>query len=247
MLGNFPTLGHMSIRIFIAAIFFLFLKPAFTQDIVVKGTVYDKDSITPMQFAYVINKNLSTGVVADDKGNFTLRIRTGDTLNFSYVGYYVTKVYTHLLKDSIRNSVLHVKAWLRPKIKELNPVIVTPHAFSKEQKETYQRKIDEYKRGIESPLANPISALYYAFSKKGKELKQLSFLYDQLLVDEIKEVRLSPERIRTITGNDTLDVKKFLNYCFLPDQFVVSASDYDLFFSINTYYKHYMDKYHRKK
>lgn len=184
-------------------------------------------------------------MVADAKGAFSFRIHIGDTLAFSYVGYFVTKVYTHTLKDSVKNSTLIVRVSLKPKVKELSTVVVTPHAFSKEQKETYKRKIDEYHRGLS--IASPIDALYYTFSKKGKQLKELSLLYDQLLINELKESRLSPERIRSITGNDTLNVQEFLNYCFLPDQFVVSASDYELFLSINKYYKSYMEEKRKKK
>lgn len=244
----------MTLQTFSTIVFCAISTLSAAQDITVKGTVYDKDSITPMQFAYTVNKNTSTGLVADEKGSFVLRARLGDTIAFSYVGYHVTKIFTHQLKDSVRNSVLYVKAYLKPKIKELNPVIVTPHAFSKEQKESYKRKIDEYHRTLSSPFTNgstgaglSIDALYYAFSKKGKQLQKLSLLYDQLLIDEIKEARLNPERVRALTGNDTLDVKEFLNYCFLPDQFIVSASDYDLFLSVNKYYRQYMEDKRRKK
>jgi hypothetical protein len=209
--------------------------------------VFDKDSVMPMQFAYVVNKNLSTGLVTDEQGSFTTRIRVGDTLCFSYLGYAVTKVFTHLLKDSVRNSFLYIRVYLKSKNNELKTVTITPHAFSKEQKEMYRRKVDEYRQGISSPLASPISALYYTFSKKGKELKKLSFLYDQLLTDEIIEARLSPERIRNITGNDTLDVPAFLGYCYLPDQFVLSASDYDLFYAIKKYYKQYIEERKRTR
>lgn len=206
-----------------------------------------------MQFAYVVNKNSSTGLVADEKGSFSLKIHLGDTLAFSYVGHFVTKIHTHSLKDSVKNSVLIIRVILRPKAKELKPVIVTPHAFSKEQKETYQRKIDAYRKTLSSPFVNgstgaglSIDAIYYTFSKKGKQLQKLEFLYEQLLIDEIKDSRLSPERVRFITKNDTLDVKDFLNYCFLPDQFVVSASDYELFLSVSKYYKQYMEDRKRK-
>ncbi len=195
-----------------------------------------------MQYAYVINKNTTTGIVANEEGKFTLKIQPGDTLTFSYLGYFVTKVYTHTLKDSVKNAALNIKVYLKSKAKELNPVIVRPNSFSKESKEMYKRKIDEYHRGIASPLASPIDALYYTFSKKGKELKKLSFLYDQLLIDEIIEARLNPELVRVITGNDTLDVPTFLNYCYLPNQFVVSASDYELFYSIKKYYLNYLKK-----
>jgi hypothetical protein len=183
-----------------------------------------------------------------------MRIHLGDTLYFSYVGYTLTKVFTHQLKDSVKNNTLSIIAYLKPKTNELKTVTVGSHSFTKEEKDYYKTKIDDYHR-MKSELFSTgsagaglsIDALYYMWSKKGKELQKLSALYDQLLIDEIKEARLSPERVRSITGNDTLNVTEFLNYCFLPDQFVTSASDYDLFFAVNKYYKRYLEDKVRKK
>jgi len=199
-----------------------------------------------MPFAYVVNKNSSAGTLSDEKGNFSIRIKMGDTLNFSYLGYSVTKLFTHLLKDSVKNASLNVSIFLKSKVSELKPVLIVDHSFTKERKESYERKIDEYHRGLSSPLASPITAMYYAWSKKGKELQKLSVLYQQLLNDEIREHRLSPEKIRTITGDDALDVKDFMYYCYLPDQFVVSASDYDLFVAVKNCYRQYMMQQKKK-
>ena len=212
-----------------------------------KGIIFDKDSITPMAFAYAVNKNSTIGTVTDDAGKFSFHIHLGDTLAFSYLGYSVKKIFTHTLKDSVRNTTLSIKIYLKPKANELKDVVIASHSFSKEIKETYQNKIDEYYRGISSPLTSPISAMYYAWSKKGKELEKLSVLYQQLLIDEVKEKRISAEKLRAITGNDTIDVKDFLNYCYMPDQFVVSASDYDLYIAVKRYYRDYMEMKRRKK
>jgi len=239
-------------RTFFSALFLFLQAVAWSQDVVVKGMVFDKDSITPMQFAYVVNRNLSRGIVTDEKGNFTLRIHAGDTLCFSYVGYSLTKVFTHLLRDSVRNNSLSIKVFMKPKASDLKTVVVTDKSLTKEEKEYYSRKVDAYKRTTSNFLTTSVTgaglsidALYYTFSRKGKELKKLSFLYDSLMIQEIIESRLSPERIRSITGNDTLNVPSFLNRCFLPDQFVLSASDYDLFFAVNKYYKLYMEEKRR--
>ena len=218
-----------------------------SQNITVSGIVFDKDSITPMPFAYAVNKNSSTGTLTDEKGKFSLMIHPGDTLSFSYLGYSVTNIYTQTLKDSVRNSSLRVKVILKPRTTELRSVIIATHSFTKEEKEYYAQKIGEYERGISSPLASPISAMYYSWSKKGKELQKLSVLYQQLLVDEVKESRLSAEKIRAITGDEKLDVKDFLNNCYLPEQFIVSASDYDLFLAVKRYYREYMELYNKKK
>ena len=91
---------------------FVFVNEMYSQNIFVKGTVLDKDSITPMSFAYVVNKNSSTGNLSDEAGKFAIRIKPGDTLSFSYLGYGVTKIFTHLLKDSIKNALLNLKIFL---------------------------------------------------------------------------------------------------------------------------------------
>lgn len=237
----------MSIKNFTTAIFIVLSARSLSQEITVRGIVFDIDSITPMPYAYAVNKNSSVGTVADETGKFSLRIHTGDTLCFSYLGYSVTKIYTHQLKDSIRNHALNVSAYLKQKANELKPVIVAAHSFSKEARELFEGRINEYHRGVSSLFgasrsgaALNLDALYYMWSKKGKELQKLSVLYQQLLIEEIKEQRLSSEKIRTLTGNDSLDVKDFLNSCFLPEQFVVSASDYDLFVAVKNCYRMYL-------
>lgn len=220
---------------------------ALAQQITVKGTVYDKDSISPMTYAYAVNKNTSTGTITDEGGKFSLQIHLGDTLAFSYLGYSVTKFFTHLMKDSVKNSALNLKIYLKQKVTELKPILIATHAISKEAKELYEGRIGEYQRGIESPLASPISGLYYTFSKRGKQLQKLSVLYQQLLIEEMKEQRISSEKIRAITGNDTLDTKDFLNNCFLPDQFILSSSDYELLVAVKNCYRNYMELHRKKK
>ena len=143
--------------------------------------------------------------------------------------------------------MLNIKIFIKPKINELKQVTIATHSFTKEQKEYYAKKVDEYHRGMESPLADPITAMYYAWSKKGKELQKLSLLYQQLLIDEVKEHRLSDQKIRELTKNDTMNVKAFLNTCFLPDQFILNASDYELYFAVNRYYKEYIEAYRKNK
>lgn len=218
-----------------------------SQEVTVKGLVFDKDGTSPMPFAYVVNKNEGMGALTDEAGKFSIKIKPWDTLSFSYVGYGVTKLFTHLLKDSVKNNILIVKVNLKPKTHELSPFVVSTHSISIERKESYERKINEYERGISSPLASPISAMYYAWSKKGNELQKLSAIYQNLIIEEIKEQRLSAEKIRVMTGDDTLNVKGFLSQCFLPNQFITSSSDYELFFAVKQCYKQYIEDRLRKK
>ena len=239
------TLQHyiflLSRRLFVTGTLLLCALPSFSQNIIVRGIIYESDSTSRMQFSYVINKNTKTGTLADANGNFLIKANIGDTLCFSSLGYYISKLHTHELKNLIKNSTLEINIYLKPKFNELNTVMITAHSFSLEQKDLFRRKIGEYDRAISSAFSSPITALYYTFSKKGNELKKLSVLYDQLIIDELKEIRLSDEKIRSITGNDTLNVKVFLGTCNLPYDFIAYASDYELFTTIKKFYKQYME------
>ena len=234
-------------RNFAIALLMMLCVPLLSQVVTVKGIVFDRDSTTPMSFAYVANKNSTTGTLTDEGGKFSIHIKLGDTLSFSYMGYGVTKIFTQTLKDSVKNNLLNVKVYLKQKASELRPVVIENRSFTKEEKEYYSNKVDEYNRGISSPMASPISAMYYAWSKRGHQLQKLSVLYQQLLIDEVKEHRLSDQKLRMITGNDTLNTEAFRRYCYLSDQWVISASDYNLFYSVKQYYKQYEEIQRRKK
>lgn len=231
----------------IAEIFFFGIDFCNAQAISVKGIVFDKDSVTPLSFAYVAAKNTRTGTLTDEDGKFSIAVKMGDTLVFSYLGYSVAKIKTHMLKDTIKNNLLQVKIFLKPKATELKPVVITTNEFTKDEKEFYQRKIDEYYTMTEHPLQNPISAMYYAFSKEGKQLKKLTALYEQLLTDEIREHRLSDEKVRTLVGNDTLNTSAFFNHCKISNELVLNATDYDLYAEVNKCYKQYIELCSKKK
>jgi hypothetical protein len=63
--------------------------------IIIEGTV-QHDSI-PLEFASIIIKNTTKGVAADEKGEFKLEAKKGDTLSVSYLGY---KTKEFLLDES---------------------------------------------------------------------------------------------------------------------------------------------------
>ena len=71
------------------ALFLLMLLPlqAFAQDATVTGTVRDAANGEPIIGATVKVKDSSTGVITDLDGNFTLSAKSGQVLEFSYIGY----------------------------------------------------------------------------------------------------------------------------------------------------------------
>ncbi|MDX1773796.1 TonB-dependent receptor [Oceanihabitans sediminis] len=59
---------------------------SFAQEKTISGTVSDEMGL-PLPTATVIIKGTTSGVSTDFDGNYTIKAKTGDVLNFSYVGY----------------------------------------------------------------------------------------------------------------------------------------------------------------
>lgn len=62
------------------------------------GVILNADSLTPVSFAHIFNKNRNSGDVADYYGYFTIIGKTYDTIVFSSVGY---KKAEYIIPDSL--------------------------------------------------------------------------------------------------------------------------------------------------
>jgi hypothetical protein len=50
----------------------IFVSKAYAQQISIKGTVLENDSVSTIPFAYVVNKNTKLGITTDENGIFNL-------------------------------------------------------------------------------------------------------------------------------------------------------------------------------
>ena len=98
----------------------------------ISGTVFDKNSETPIEFVNIgiVGKNI--GTVSDQNGNYTLQISPeyhNDTLLFSYIGYHSYYVgVSDFINLNSRN------AYLEPKKIELAEVIIRPRPYRVEER-----------------------------------------------------------------------------------------------------------------
>ncbi len=63
-----------------------------TKPIQISGTLLDAESLEPLPFVSVLIRNSNRGTVANADGFFTLLAQTGDTIQFSIVGYMPTQL-----------------------------------------------------------------------------------------------------------------------------------------------------------
>jgi hypothetical protein len=214
----------------------IFVSKAYAQQILVKGTVLENDSVSTIPFAYVVNKNTKLGITTDENGIFNLKANYNDTLLISYLGKVPVKI--NLSKFSSSNGIVTLKIILMSKPQQLKEVTIRSIDFSKEQRIQYEKFI--YKPQNNTPLRSPISFLYDRFSKEARSREKLREFYEQDLIEEAARMRLTDQLIVRLTGNPSMNFDKLQSICHISNAYIATALEYDLYLQIRKCYKSYM-------
>lgn len=222
-------------------IFFLFLTVSglFSQQ-VIKGKIVEKDSSTAIPFVYIINKTNGNGTMSDNDGNFSILLKPEDTLVCSYVGYAKMVIpFKKLVKQN--NGIYKVIMTQMP----VNLGLVTVNAFKyKPYERDYMNKIiDESKIKKLDYIGSPISALYLQFSKEGKQIRKLAKIFEDLLIEEEVQKKLSPEILRKLTGDEKINYDAFRKFCYIcNNQYIITHDGVDLYSRVMECYRRWVDE-----
>jgi hypothetical protein len=204
------------------------------QGIVIKGYITEKDSSTTIPFAYVVNKKSGVGTVTSDKVYFELRANLTDTILISCIGYIARKIESKQILELLSYKI-HQGIILFAKTYNLNTVMISPKELSENQKSFYERFINV----PAPPLTSPISALYYEYSKEGKERKKLIEIYKKELFFERAERRLAYFFNVKKVDLSKFDERAFIMFCKLNEDVVNYANDYDFYYKVSRCFDEY--------
>ena len=98
---------------------------AIAQDVTVKGKVSD-DTGTSLYGVNVSVKGTTTGTVTDTDGNYSIAVKKGSTLTFSYIGFTA--------QDVVVGNSNTINITLAPEASSLGEVVVTALGISKESR-----------------------------------------------------------------------------------------------------------------
>lgn len=227
------------------AVFLFIISRGIAQDsaILIKGKVIQHPPIGFSELM-VINVTSGRGVIGSSDGTFEITVQQNDELKIFCTGF---KTVSFSLKDSIYKPVYHIIIEMHElQIVFDKPVIIRPQPTLKEIEEA-KSKIGtfHYEPMIESPVSamfNPITAIYQAFSRKEEEKRIYAELLNQKqLEDALKDIT----RYHINTGlldleEDEIDL--FLATCPLNQEFVRTASLYEISSALRSCYDTYKSK-----
>ena len=224
----------------IAALGLSLLLNSFYAQRMLKGIIVEQDSSTAMPFVYIINKSNGNGTMTDNDGKFMLSSNLNDTLICSYIGY--SKVYLPVNR-LISNANGEVKIVMGKQFINLNTVTVTSFKVKTYEREYMKSIIDRSKIKTLDYATSPISALYMQFSNEGKQIRKLAKIFEELFVEEQVQKKLSPDLLRKLTGDDTIDYYAFRKYCYnVSDNFIITHDGVELYSKIMECYKRWKNE-----
>jgi hypothetical protein len=203
----------------------------------IRGVIYEKDSSEVMPYVYVINKTTGNGAMSNLDGKFFITAKMQDTVICSYVGY--AKEFIPV-KDLKKNSKGEYVIMMKTPYINLSAVTVTTFKYKPYEREYMNKIIDQSHIRTIDALQSPFTAAYMQFSKRGKELRKLAKIFDEILIEEEVSKKINPEILRNLTGDDKLDIEAFRKYCVeLSNYFIITHDGFDLYNRVMDCYKRY--------
>lgn len=226
------------LKTLIYTLFLFFLLPAglWSQNLI-KGLIYETDSSSAMPFVFVINKGTGNGTVSDNEGRFSISVTDQDTLLFSFVGYAKTSIPVNQIVKG-KDGVMRVYLTRMPV--NLATVNVTSFKIKPYEREYMKDIINRSQMSTISAFNSPFSALYMQYSKEGRQVRKLAQIFEELMVEEQVQQKLSPEILRRLTGDNELDYAVFRKYCFqLSNDYIINHDGFELYTKVMDCYRRY--------
>ncbi|MFC5410809.1 carboxypeptidase-like regulatory domain-containing protein [Larkinella bovis] len=224
------------------------------------GSVVDQASQKPIASATVQNSTLLRMVLSSETGHFRLTANPHDTLLISCIGYKTVQLVVPEDASELRVEMVQevkllnevvIKGWTESRFKEeflkLNmadkPVIeikTAPELVGASLGNVGRMGYDYKTLAPKLTMKGPISALYGKFSKEAKTERKLQQLNQSDLNKKRYQSRLDPVWISRITDLKEERLTAFLNFCKLPENFVLEATEYDLIVAIRGCLKEFL-------
>jgi len=214
-------------------------KPNYNDSLItISGRVIDTTQKVNFYNVMVINKTAGKGIFGKYDGSFSIQVKKSDLVAVSVTGYE-TKYLN--FKNSKFKKEYKVTLYLDMKTVTSKEVVVKPLKTLEElQKERAQlQKRELPKVTVTNAIQSPITALYMAFSKREKTKRLIAEMeYKDKQREVVKEI------LRIYVANDIIDLEDdefdaFINFLNLNDQFLKTATDYELIMYIKGKYEHF--------
>ncbi len=193
----------------------------------------------------LVNKRTGQGSFGMANGKFNIYALNSDTIAISVKGYDLTKFVVKADSNCQSKQVVGIY----PKMRTIGEVVIRPLKSLDQIREEREALVMRDTRTVTglNVFQSPITALYERFSKRGKSIALSSELRykDQKaqLLQELLRLYVSYE----IIDLDEEEFEEFITFLNINEEFLKTASEYELITYISDKFEHYLRTNEPKK
>jgi hypothetical protein len=206
--------------------------------IVIRGNVVDTSKSVSFYNVMIVNKTAGKGIFGSYDGSFSITVKKSDLVAFSVTGYktkYLSFKEKNYKDEYSLTIYLDMLSFIAEKV-EVKPY-KTLQELQEERALIAKREIPQV-TGV-NVLQSPITALYMQFSKREKTKRLIADMeYDDQKREIVKEI------LRVYVHNDIIaledeEFNAFITFLNLNDNFLKTATDYELIVYIKYKFEHF--------
>ena len=206
--------------------------------ITITGKVLDTTKTISFYNVMVVNKTVGKGIFGNYDGSFSITVKKSDKIGISVTGYK-TQYFSFKNKAYKPNYTLTV--YLDLITASSAPVEVKPlktlQELQEERAKIAKRELPQVT--VTNAIQSPITALYVAFSKREKTKRMIAEMeYKDQQREVVKELLRVYVHADIITLEDD-EFDDFITFLNLNDNFLKSATDYELIVYIKQKFEHF--------
>jgi hypothetical protein len=189
----------------------------------------------PLNKVIITDYTNSQSTTTDDFGNYALKVSPGDSVVFTYIGYFS---YNYLVPQFAGEKIKNIS--LIPKkniIKGVKIIGLTKYQQDSIDRAMYITDALEYEQN--TSILNPVTSLYEQFSKKYKDLRKFQKQYAQLEQQNYIDTKYTYELVNEMTKLTGDTAAMFMYKYPMEYNFARTASNLEIKMWIKSNYKNY--------
>lgn len=210
--------------------------PARAQQRQVVGFVFSIENNQVIPLANFENQKTRQRFIGSRQGVFKINVSPDDSVLITAIGYEPL----HFIASDItpENVTDTIKLFMRPTSYQLKDVTFI---YSNRARDSIAMAAAEYLKTNpllnnydrpmntnEGSLMNPLTAMWYEYSKAGKDIAHFKeFVRHAEMLKQVN-TRYNPKRIQHATGLDPEYIDEYIMFCNLDRSFILNSSDYEL-------------------
>jgi len=221
------------------------------------GRVMKENAFTPVKFAYVVDVDKGSAVLADSSGYFEMDVSPYDTLYISALSYsdkhyVVPEAMPHDFSEWIYLSARSYELeeatiyWLgsyqdfKAKVKNLK--LEKKDEINPEALKIFPKPTKEHDPYAGPGIISPISLIFMSLNGELKNLKKAKVVNKKMKSLEKYKYKFNAEIVSQVTGIEGEEIDRFMHFCSFSESFLLESKEYEILEAVKQKYKRYVER-----